>query len=133
MVAVIVLIAVNAAIFGTRNEVRGTVAPERPPVVLALSPQENEIALAQDKIFVQLKLKYASQLSIDGRVIPDDQLVVDTSLNTLGFQPGPNQDVRQFAPGTHTATVEYWPDGKSYEEAKAAQLLGSYTWNFKVS
>jgi hypothetical protein len=133
VVAVIVLIAINAAIFGTRNEVRGTVAPQRPPAVLALSPQENEIALAQDKVVVQLKPAYTAQLSIDGAVIPDDQLTIDSTSNVLGFQPGADRDIRQFSPGTHTATVEYWPHGKSYEDAKAGQLLGSYTWNFKVS
>lgn len=133
LVAVVVLIAVNAAIFGTRNEVRGVPVPERPPAVLALSPQENEFALAQDKIVVQLKPTFAAQLSIDARVIPDDQLTIDSTLNTLGFQPGPDHDIGQFSPGTHTATVEYWPMGKTYEQAKADQLLGSYTWNFKVS
>ena len=66
-------------------------------------------------------------------MIPDDQLVIDTTLNTFGFQPGPDQDIRQFSPGAHAATVEYWPQGKTYEQAKAARLLGSYTWNFKVS
>jgi hypothetical protein len=133
-VAVVLLIAVNAAIFGTRNEVRGTAAPQRPPAVLALSPQENEIALAQDRVVVTLKTTFAAQLSIDGAVIPDDQLTIDSSLNnTLGFQPEPDHDIREFSPGTHTATIEYWPRGRAYEEAKAGRLLGSYTWNFKVS
>jgi sulfur transfer complex TusBCD TusB component (DsrH family) len=133
VVAVIVLIAVNAAIFGTRNEVRGTRAPQRPTAVLALAPQEDDIALAQDGVVVTLKPNFSAQLSIDGRVIPDDQITIDTALNTRGFQPGRDKDITRFSPGTHTATIEYWPHEKSYEEARAGRLLGSYSWNFKVS
>jgi hypothetical protein len=133
VVAIIVLVAVNAAIFGARSSVRGTRAPQRPVAVLALAPQEDDIALAQDKVVVTLKPEFAAQLSIDGRLIPDDQLTLDTSLNTRGFQPGPDKDITAFSPGTHTATIEYWPKEKTYEEAKAGRLLGSYSWNFKVS
>jgi hypothetical protein len=133
VVAVILLIAVNAAIFGTRNQVRGTRAPQRPTAVLALAPQENDIALAQDRVVVTLEPDFAAQLAIDGQVIPDDQITLDTTLNTRGFQPGPDKDITQFSPGTHTATVEYWPQEKTYEEAKAGRLLGGYSWNFKVS
>jgi hypothetical protein len=133
VVAVIVLIAVNAAIFGARSSVRGTRAPQRPPAILALAPQEDDIALAQDRVVVTLKPEFAAQLSIDGQVIPDDQIVLDTTLNTRGFQPGPDKDITQFSPGTHTATVEWWPKDETYEDARAAELLGSYTWNFKVS
>jgi hypothetical protein len=133
VVAIIVLIAVNAAIFGTRGQVRGTRAPQRPPAVLAIAPQEDDIALAQDNVVVTLKDEFAAQLSIDGQVIPDDQLTIDTIGNTRGFQPGRDKDITQFDPGTHTATIEYWPGEKSYEEAKSSQLLGSYSWNFKVS
>jgi hypothetical protein len=133
VVAIIVLIAVNAAIFGTRNQVRGTRAPQRPPAILAIAPQEDDIALAQDNVVVTLKADFAAQLSIDGQVIPDDQLTIDSTGNTRGFQPRPGQDISQFEPGTHTATIEYWPNDKTYEEAKASRLLGSYSWNFKVS
>jgi hypothetical protein len=133
VVALIVLIAVNAAIFGARNSVRGTRAPQRPTAVLALAPQENDIALAQDKVVVTLKPEFAAQLSIDGQVIPDDQLTLDSTVNTRGFQPGSDKDITSFEPGTHTATVEYWPKEKTYEDAKEGELLGSYSWNFKVS
>jgi hypothetical protein len=133
IVSIIVLIAVNAAIFGTRNQVRGTRAPQRPPAVLAIAPQEDDIALAQDNVVVTLKEEFAAQLSIDGQVIPDDQLTIDSTSNTRYFQPGPDKDITQFEPGTHTATIEYWPAEKSYEDAKAGSLLGSYSWNFKVS
>jgi hypothetical protein len=131
-VAVVVLIIVNLAIFGTRKEVRGTAAPERPTGIVQLSPQENELVLAQSSIVVDLKPTYSARLSIDGHPIPDDQ-VTTPNVGVLSFQPTPDHDIHRFAPGPHSATVEYWPRSKTYEQAKAGQLLGSYTWSFKVS
>jgi hypothetical protein len=133
VVAVVALIAINAAIFGTRNEVRGTAAPERPPAILQLTPQENEIALGQAAIVVDLRPQFIAQLTIDGQPIPDDQVKTVANFYEISFQPTPDHDIHQFGPGTHTATVEYWPKAKTYEEAKAGSLLSSYTWNFKVS
>lgn len=132
-VAVVVLIIVNLAIFGTRKEVRGTAAPERPTGIVQLSPQENELVLAQSSIVVDLKPTYSARLSIDGHPIPDDQVTVVPDAYELSFQPTPDHDIHRFAPGPHSATVEYWPRSKTYEQAKAGQLLGSYTWSFKVS
>ncbi len=133
LVAVVALIAINAAIFGTRNEVRGTAAPERPTAILQLTPQENEFALAQAAVVVDLRPQFIAQLAIDGHQIPDDQVKTVPNFYEISFQPTPDHDIHVFAPGTHTATVEYWPKTKTYEQAKAESLLSSYTWNFKVS
>ena len=54
IVAVVVLIVANLAYFGTRNEVRGTVAPERPAAILQLTPQEGENIIPQAPIVVDL-------------------------------------------------------------------------------
>jgi len=132
-VAVVVLIAANLAIFGTRHEVRGTAAPERPTGIVQLSPQENELVLAQSSIVVDLKPSYTAQLSIDGHQIPDDQVDIQPDVFELSFQPTPDHDIHRFSPGPHAATIQYWPRTKTFEQAKADQLLSGYTWNFKVS
>ena len=132
-VAVVVLIVVNLAIFGTRKEVRGTAAPERPTGIVQLSPQEDELVLAQSSVIVDLRPTYTAQLSLDGHLIPDDQVDVQSNIFELSFQPTPDHDIHRFAPGTHTATVEFWPRTKTFEQAKAGRLLSSYTWTFKVS
>ena len=132
-VAVVVLIVVNLAIYGTRKEVRGTSAPERPQVVEQVSPAENELVLGQSSVVVDLKPTFTAQLSIDGKPIPDDQVTVAPDVYEISFQPTPDHDIHRFAPGTHTATIEFWPRTKTYEQAKAGQLLSSYSWNFKVS
>jgi hypothetical protein len=132
-VAVVALIVVNLAIFGTRKEVRGTAAPERPTGIVQLSPQEDELVLAQSSVIVDLRPSYTAQLSLDGHLIPDDQVNVQSNIFELSFQPTPDHDIHRFAPGTHAATVEYWPRTKTFEQAKAGRLLSSYTWTFKVS
>jgi hypothetical protein len=133
IIAIVVLIAVNAAIIGTRSEVRGTPVKERPSAIIELSPQEGEHIIPQSPIVVALKDTYTGQLSIDGSLIPLDQIdVAHPNLFQLTFQPEAGKDIREFEPGPHRATIEYWPETKTYEEAKAAKLLGTYTWLFNV-
>jgi hypothetical protein len=133
LVAVVLLIVVNLAIFGTRKEVRGTAAPPtRPAIIEQISPEENELVLGQSSVVVDLKPTYTAQLSIDGRPIPDDQVTVERDVYEISFQPTPDHDIHRFAAGPHTVTLEYWPRTKTYDEAKAGRLLSSYSWNFKV-
>ena len=127
------LIVVNVAIIGTKAEVRGTPSPQRSAAILDLSPQEGEDIIPEAPIVVSLKDTYTGQLSVDGRLIPLDQVTIrNPNFFELTFQPSAAHDIKEFAPGPHTATIEYWPETKTYEEAKAGRLLGTYTWPFKV-
>ena len=133
VVAAVLLIVVNVAIFGTRHEVRGTASQELPAALLQVSPQNGEDVIPQAPIVVDLRQKYTGQLTIDRALIPQDQLTVTTpNLVELEFQPTPAHDIHQYTPGDHTATIEFWPQTKTYEQAKAGHLLGTYTWRFKV-
>jgi hypothetical protein len=58
--------------------------------------------------------------------------VRNLNLFELTFEPKAGHDIREFSPGPHTATIEYWPETKTYEEAVAAKLLSTYTWPFNV-
>jgi len=133
VVAVVLLVVVNLAIFGTKKEVRGIPSKERPAAILGLTPQEDDHIIPQQGIVVDLRLSYTGQLSIDRRLIPQDQLeITKPNLLELSFTLGPTHDIRQFSPGVHNATIEYWPLPKTNEEAKAGGLLGTYTWVFNV-
>ena len=133
IVAVVALVVANLAYFGTKKEVRGTVAPERPAAILELSPQEGEDIIPEAPIVVDLRDNYTGQLTIDGHLIPQDQVsITHPNLFELSFQPTQAHDIHSFAPGSHVATIEYWPQRESYETAKAGHRLGTYTWNFKV-
>ena len=129
----VVVIVANLAYFGTKNEVRGTVAPERPAAILQLTPQEGDHVIPQAPVVIDLRATYTGQLSLDGRLIPQDQVEIShPNLFELSFEPTPAHDVKKFSPGSHVATIEYWPQTETYEKAKAARELGTYTWNFKV-
>jgi hypothetical protein len=134
IVAGILLVVVNAAIIGTRSEVRGKPpSPERPSQVLNIQPQEGDHIIPQAPIVIALKDEYTGQLSIDGRLIPLDQVTVrNPNLFELTFQPSEGKDIEAFEPGAHTATIEFWPATKEYEEAKAAREVGTYAWSFNV-
>ncbi|MGO9875876.1 MAG: hypothetical protein ACLPVY_19025 [Acidimicrobiia bacterium] len=133
IVAVVVVIVANLAYFGTKNEVRGTVAPERPAAILELSPQEGEDIIPEASIVVDLRDNYVGQLSIDGRLIPQDQVeITHPNVFELTFEPTPGHDIHEFSPGPHVATIEYWPQNLTYENAISGQELGTYTWDFKV-
>ena len=131
--AVVVVIVANLAYFGTRNEVRGTVAPERPAAILELTPQEGDHVIPQSPVVVDLRDIYTGQLALDGHLIPQDQVEIShPNLFELTFEPTPAHDVHKFAPGPHFAVIQYWPQNETYEKAQAAGHLGSYTWKFDV-
>lgn len=133
LVAVVLIVVANLAYFGTRNEVRGTVAPERPAAIVELTPQEGDHVIPQTSVVVDLRATYTGQLSLDGHLIPQDQVEIShPNLFELSFEPTPAHDVHKFAPGSHVATIEYWPQTVTYEKARSSQELGTYTWNFKV-
>jgi hypothetical protein len=133
IIAVGLLVVVNVVIIGTRSEVRGALVPERSSAIIQLSPQEGENIPPQAPIVVSLKDAYVGQLSIDGHLIPQDQVTIrNPNFYELTFEPTPGHDIHRFSPGPHQATIEYWPLAKTYEEAKKARVLGTYTWTFNV-
>jgi hypothetical protein len=131
VVAAVILVVVNLAIFGTLREVRGNPSQNLPGPIVAVAPQQGENILPQASISISLLARYTGQLSIDQHLIPQDQLD-NPSIYEFVFQPKVGHDITAFRPGPHTATFEAWPSNKTYEEAKAGQLITPYSWNFKV-
>jgi hypothetical protein len=131
LVAVVVIVVANLAYFGTRNEVRGSAPQKLGGAIISVDPQQGENILPQASISATVLARYTGQLTIDGRVIPQDQLD-SPSLYQFVFQPKTGHDITAFQPGAHNATFEAWPDNKTYEEAKAGRLVSSYSWRFNV-
>jgi hypothetical protein len=131
--AAAVVIAVNFAILGGRAQRNGPAQTQRPVVIQELRPQEGELQVPQAPVRVDLRDDYAGQLTIDRRPIPDDQITGDANLGQVFFEPGPGQDLRELAKGSHTAVIEFWPRTvRDADAARAKHLLGSYTWTFEV-
>ena len=131
IIAVVVIVVVNLAIIGTLAEVRGSAPQKLGGAIVAVDPQQGENILPQAAISATVLARYTGQLTVDGRLIPQDQLD-NPSLYTFVFQPKAGHDITAFEPGAHNAAFEAWPDNKTYEQAKAGHLLSSYSWRFNV-
>jgi hypothetical protein len=133
IVAGIVLVAVNVLIFAGRSQVNGPATVQRPAEIAVLEPNESDQLLPQGEVGAQVKVNFTGQISIDGHVIPQDQMTLTPSLGTIFFDPGPGKDIQEFSKGGHTAVIQWWPATISTpEEALKQRQLRSYTWSFNV-
>jgi hypothetical protein len=133
IVGSIVLIGVTALIIGGAAQVNGPATVQRNPEIVVLVPNESDQSLPQGEVGAQLRGNFNAQISIDGRVIPQDQVTATPGANTVFFDPGPDKDIREFTKGGHTAVLEWWPvTVPTLEEAKAKHQLRSYSWSFNV-
>jgi hypothetical protein len=128
-----VLIAVNVLIWGGRAQVNGPATVQRNPEIVTLEPNESDELLPQGEVGAQLRGSFAGQITIDGRVIPQDQVTSTPSSGTVFFDPGPGKDIQEFTKGGHTAVIEWWPSTiATAEAARAQRQLRSYSWSFNV-
>ena len=130
----IVFIAANVVVLAGLAQVNGPATVQRPDEIALLEPNESDQLLPQGEVGVQLtRADFTGQISIDGRVIPQDQITGDPNLGQVLFDPGPDKDIREFAKGGHTAVIEWWPRTISTpEDARAKGEYRSYTWSFNV-
>lgn len=134
IVVAILLVAVNAAIWGAHAQQSGPAEVRRPEQIVDLSPQEGETQIPQAPVEVDLRREYTGQLTIDGHPIPQDQITGDPNLGQIIFTPGPNMDFRELPHGANSAVVEYWPKTiQDADHARAKKLLASYSWSFHVA
>jgi hypothetical protein len=133
IVAGIVLVAVNVIIIAGRAQVNGPATVQRPSEILSLQPNESDEQLPQGDISAQVRPNFTGQISVDGHVIPQDQVTVTPSLGLIDFEPGPGKDITKFSKGPHSAGLEWWPDTFLTAEAAAAKHeLRNYSWSFNV-
>ena len=99
----------------------------RPSAVRTVSPEPASLQLRQTEIFVELEPAYRGALSVNGTVIPDDQLDVIDGLNRYSFTPGEGREIDELPPGRTCAEVSFQlvtdPDAEP----------GRYRWCFNVS
>ncbi len=92
-----------------------------------LFPAANDLDLRQTVVGLQLTNQYTfSDLELDGRIIPDDQLDRVTALNQITFRAGANKDITSFTPGNHCATASYQPLNGSALDVR------THTWCFNL-
>lgn len=95
--------------------------------IVQLFPCPGDTSLRQGIIGVSLTSGYQVALVVDRTEIPQDQ-VRTGGANQVYFQPGPGTETGALAPGSHSATVIYWPaTGSRERDAKR------YSWSFGVN
>jgi hypothetical protein len=103
-----------------------------PSAIDDLTPEPGEIIRPQDTVVADLRAGLTGVLVLSGpgfrEEIPEDQLERVAPLGQVSFRPGPDQDIRQFAPGNWSAVVLFWKEGKPRPAHPNA-----FGWSFRVS
>ena len=113
---------VAAVVIGGRDE-----GPTLPSNIEAVIPAPGSGMLAQDAVGADLSDTFTGVLVIDGVEIPEDQLQINKPLGEVGFRPGDGKEITRLEEGFHSATIIYWPQDRSREEAAK-----SFTWSFRA-
>jgi hypothetical protein len=132
IVAVGVLVAINLAWFGYRSQDTSTASRNRPAAVSEVYPAEDSVIRPQDTVGFDLRDEFHGVLLLDNQRIPEDQYEGDGAVGQVFWRPGADKEFRELPEGQHKATAEFWDATKSEDEARGANEVFSYTWNFTV-
>lgn len=127
IVVAVLLIVANLALFAFDKSDTSRGGRTFPSAVETVDPLPGELLRPQDGITADLRNDLTGVLVIDGAEVPEDQTERTEVNGQVGFRPGPGNDVDKFAPGLHTVTVRYWPQGKERPATPA-----SYSWTFRA-
>jgi hypothetical protein len=124
-----VLLAVAAVLFVAAFLIHPEpTKPPRPKAVLAVYPAEGDRDIRQTTVFAELDPAFKGSLTIDGRLIPDDQVdTIQTGGNRISFTPGPGKEFTALRPGNNCAAVRFYP----ISEGETA--VSSYSWCFNLN
>ncbi len=127
------LLAGNLALYGLLEQDTGTPSDDRPAAIEQLFPVEEAQILPQDTIGADLRDDLQGVLYIDNVRIPEDQYNGNRNIREVLWRPGENKQWRETPEGRRTATIEFWPIERTYEEALQAGEVASYSWEFTVA
>jgi hypothetical protein len=96
--------------------------------IAQVRPAPGSIANRLDDIEVRLRSGLTGVIVLNGKRIPEDQLLIDNATGTISFRPGPGKDISQLPAGANDAAVLYWSQTQP-EPAKPK----SFGWTFRAS
>ena len=88
-------------------------------------PVAGTVALRQDAIGAELGFEYTGRITVDRRVIPDDQIDRIAGINRISFTPGPGKEIEALDEGRHCVSLLYWKVADGEDSAGRP-----YTWCF---
>jgi hypothetical protein len=129
----ILLVVTLVLIFGGDLVQGPPAATSRPTAIVQLIPNEGELQPPEAPVGAVLNPDLSAQLTINGHVIPLDQMTGDAGVGQFYFEPGPGKDFTTIPKGSVNAVIEWWPKTiGTPEAAKAQRRLASYSWTFRV-
>lgn len=95
--------------------------------VRAVTPTPGGLHTPRGDIVINLEPGLQGRLSIDGQIIPDDEIIFIPGEGSLTFRPQIDHTFEMFEAKTYSAEITFWPEGQ--REPSNSQ---TYSWDFKV-
>lgn len=99
---------------------------ELPDDVELFSPADGSTVLEQTSVVLDLAPGYLAVFTIDGLVVPTDQVIFTEVTGRHEFIPGPGKVIERWATGFHVVEA-------SWDQVSGLPDPGSMTWSFRVS
>ena len=96
--------------------------------IAQVRPAPGSIVNQLDDIEVRLRSGLTGVIVLNGKRIPEDQLVIDNATSTISFRPGEGKEIGRLPAGANDAAVLYW----SQTQAEPAKPK-SFGWTFRAS
>ena len=77
---------------------------------------------------MRLRSGLTGVIVLNGKRIPEDQLLIDNATGTISFRPGEGKEISRLPAGANDAAVLYWSQTQP-EPAKPK----SFGWTFRAS
>ncbi|MBK5224724.1 MAG: hypothetical protein JJE52_17995 [Acidimicrobiia bacterium] len=85
-----------------------TATSERDPAIDALVPGNQADVLRQAQVGIDLDDGYMAALTLNGTLIPAEEISGDSGLGQYFFQPGPDRVVETLRSGLNCVSATYW-------------------------
>lgn len=143
-IAVAMAVGIGAAVWGAQSSSVGDEGNPLDPAIVALFPNDGAQALRQTSVGAELAPGYDGRLTINGIVIPEEQMdgaidptsvsraelqkygIRPNSKNRVFFTPGPGKVIEEYDTGTVAITVRYFQE--RLEESTARTV----SWSIRV-
>src|SRR6266511_4597276 len=96
--------------------------------IAQVRPAPGSIVNQLDDIEVRLRSGLTGVIVLNGKHIPENQLVIDNATSTISFRPGEGKEISRLPAGANDAAVLYWSQTQP-EPAKPR----SFGWSFRAS
>ena len=101
-----------------------------PNAVEAVSPEPGEITGLVDDVTIDLRDDLTGDMTINDRLIPEDQLDRVPELGVITFRPGANKEFTKLLAGENTVVVHFWARDKGIDRPRR---YGTYSWSFRAT